>query len=72
MYYITGTPEELQEAASILLKNKHCFSRIYNTNNEGKQFLFVSSIKTIFFVSASANTDKTYSFNEWKTKYNLQ
>jgi hypothetical protein len=65
MYFITGTPEELQEAASILLKSRHAFSRIYNTNNENKRFLFVSSIKTMFFVSASANTEKTYSYQDW-------
>lgn len=71
MYFITGTPEELQEAASILLKNRHAFSRIYNTNNENKQFLFVSSIKTIFFVSASAITEKTYSLEDWRKLYKL-
>ena len=65
MYFITGTPEELQEAASILLKKRFRFSRIYNTNNESKQFLFVSSIGTIFFTSASANAVKTYSYQDW-------
>lgn len=65
MYFITGTPEELQEAANILLNRRFRFTRIYNTNNEGKRFLFVSSIGTIFFTSASANAIKTYSFQDW-------
>lgn len=65
MYFITGTPEELQEAVSILLKKRFRFSRIHNTNNEGKRFLFVSSIGTIFFTSASANAIKTYSYQDW-------